>query len=316
MSPFQPFTVTAPASTANLGPGFDSIGMALNRYLHLHFTPSKTLQVKARGQGSEALPKDGKNLILEVMQKAFTEQGQEMPTFHLLIENDIPLARGLGSSASAIVAALAAANHLMGEPWNLAELLYHATCWEDHPDNVGASLYGGVTIGSWDGQAVQMTTAKAPDLPILVAIPEQPLFTKQARGVLPDSYPRSEAVLASSRANLLTAALLQERWDLLAPAMQDLFHHPYRQHLVPGLKRALTEAQEHGAYGIALSGAGPTLLAFVRDEERLKRYFADLFTKLEVPVTILSLKPEPNGVQVQLTGEREYSTFDGKALGV
>lgn len=316
MSRFQPFTVISPASTANLGPGFDSIGMALNRYLQLHFAPCETLQVEARGQGCEALPKDGKNLILEVMQKAFAEHGQQMPPFQLLIENDIPLARGLGSSAAAIVAALAAANHLLGTPWNQAELLYRATCWEDHPDNVGASLYGGVTIGSWDGQAVQMTTAKAPDLPILVAIPEQPLFTKQARGVLPDSYPRSEAVLASSRANLLTAALLQERWDLLAPAMQDLFHHPYRQHLVPGLKQALTEAQEYGAYGIALSGAGPTLLAFVQEEERLKQYFTDLFAELEVPVSILSLKPEANGVQVQLTEEREYSTFDGKALGV
>ncbi|SHE47466.1 homoserine kinase [Seinonella peptonophila] len=315
MKEFQPFRVVIPASSANLGPGFDSIGLALNRYLQLTFLPHEQLKIQVKGFG-ETLPIDENNLIIRVMKKAFDEHGQSLPTFHLSIENEIPLARGLGSSAAAIVGGLVAANHLLGNPWNQEQILHQATKWEDHPDNVGASLYGGVMIGSWDGHHVKFVQIEPPELDVVVAIPDATLFTKQARQVLPEFYRRNDAVLVSSRANLLTAALLTKRWELLSVAMEDYFHQPYRESLVPGLSEALMTASQEGALGVALSGAGPTILAFTQEKERLIAYFESLFSRLEVSAVVESLQTVAEGVKLQLTEVEECSTFGGKVLGV
>lgn len=309
MKVFNPFTVKIPASTANLGPGFDSIGMALNRYLKLTFSPHSALKITVSGEDNELLPLDESNLILQVIDHSFATMGQKRPPFHLHIDNDIPLARGLGSSASAIVGALIASNQLLDNVWDQNKLFQMATKWEEHPDNVGASLFGGVVIGSWDGQKAHLVQAEPPPFDILVAIPQQTLFTKKARGVLPEVYQRKEAILTSSRANLLVAAIIQKQWDLLPIAMEDWFHHPYRQQLVPGLSQALQEANQYGAKGVALSGAGPTLLAFTQDVKRLHDYFTELFARMLIPVEIRSLQAVKNGALVQLTELEEYSTF-------
>lgn len=311
----QAFQVTVPCSTANLGPGFDSIGMALNKYLSLHFSPSDELKITLKNQ-EEDLPLDKNNLIIQVMEKAFALQQTDLPAFHLQIDNQIPLARGLGSSAAAIVAGFVAANQIMGSPWDQQELFRQATAWEGHPDNVGPSLFGGVTIGSWDGQEATYVPCDSPDVPILAVIPDQVLYTKKARGVLPEVYTREEAVFTSSRANLLTAALMSKRWDLLSVAMQDRFHQPHRLDLVPGLKSSINEAYRHGAWGVALSGAGPTLIAFVREMDRLKSYFHQLFGELGIQVEMVHLSPVKKGAVVQLTVEPECSTFVGNMIGV
>lgn len=312
----ESFKVKIPCSTANLGPGFDSIGMALNRYLFLHFSPAEELKITLSGDNDEQnIPLDHNNLIIKVMKKAFADHQYPFPTFHLRIQNHIPLARGLGSSAAAIVGGYLAANQIMGKPWSTDELFQQATRWEGHPDNVGPSLYGGVTIGSWDGETASVFTCDPPDVPILAVIPDQVLFTKKARAILPASYSRQEAVLASSRANLLTAALIAKRWDLLSVAMQDRFHQPYRQDLVPGLKESLSEAHKNGAWGVALSGAGPTLIAFVKDMEQLQSYFWQLFAKWDIRMEMVALEPIKEGAVVQLTAEKKYSTFVGNMIG-
>lgn len=314
----ESFEVIVPCSTANLGPGFDSIGMALNRYLYLSFSPADKLTITLDNvdQYEQNIPLDHNNLIIQVMKKAFEANQYPFPTFHMNIKNEIPLVRGLGSSAAAIVGGFMAANQMMGNPWDTNEILQRATEWEGHPDNVGPSIFGGVTIGSWDGETATLFPCEPPDVPILAVIPDQVLFTKKARGVLPDSYTHKEAILSSSRANLLTASLISKRWDLLSVAMQDRFHQPYRQELVPGLKEALAEAHHNGAWGVALSGAGPTLIAFVKDMEQLQSYFRQLFSKLEIEMEMVVLEPVKEGAVVQLTAERKYSTFVGNMIGV
>lgn len=303
MKLFAPFEVTVPCSTANLGPGFDSIGMAFNRYLRLRFFPSPTLTIRIVNEEAEGIPLDERNLVVKVMKQAFSEAGMPFFPFALEMENEIPLARGLGSSAAAIVGGYLAANHLLGEPWSKEELLWYTTRWEGHPDNVGASLYGGMVVGSWDGNQVHILPCPPPDLPFLAVIPEQALFTKEARGVLPDAYPREQAILSSSRSNLLVAALLQKRWDLLSTAMNDLFHQPYRLSLVPGLREAIAEGPHHGAYGVALSGAGPTLLSICKEVSTAKDYFRKLYQKLNIAVHLVALQPSQAGAQVTAIGQ-------------
>lgn len=306
---FSPFQVKVPGSSANLGPGFDSIGMALNCYLTLYFEPSAYWKITVGGKYTDELTSNEDNLIVRVIRDVCHEHGVFLPPFKLHIENDIPVARGLGSSAAAIVAGLVAANHMLEMNWSRKELLRRATLWEGHPDNVGASLCGGVVIGSWDGREVEAVTCEPPDLPVMTIIPEQPLLTATARKALPDHYSRKDAILSSSRANLLVAALFLKKWDLLKMAMQDAFHQPYREMLIPGLKEGLRKATSHGAYGIALSGAGPTMVAFVNNWMELERFFTQLFFDLDVPVKMEKMFPADKGAVVELTAKEKHSKF-------
>lgn len=310
------FEVVVPCSTANLGPGFDSIGMALDRFLRLRFSPSDRLHVEMSGENLQGVPSGEDNLVVQVMKKVFAAQGLSLPPFYLEMESEIPLTKGLGSSAAAIVGGLVAANHLLGSPWNREDLLQMAMEWEGHPDNVGASLYGGMVVGSWDGERAHLIDCEPPDLPLVAVIPNQPLSTRLAREVLPEKYSRSKAILSSSRANLLVAALLTRRFDLLKTAMRDAFHQPYRESLVPGLKEVLSEACEHGALGAALSGAGPTIIAFAAEKERLKAYFKEKFRELGVSVEVAELKSCRKGAYIRLTPEANHSKFVGNAKGV
>jgi homoserine kinase len=172
---------------------------------------------------------------------------------------------------------------------------------------VGAALYGGAVISSWDGTKASLIPCDPPDLPIVVAVPKQPLSTKLARKCLPSFYAKEDVVLSSSRANLLVAVLFAKRWDLLSVAMRDGFHQPYREPLVPGLKEVLKNAEKHGAYGAALSGAGPTIIVFARDEKRVASYLTKVFAELKVPVEIMELKPCHQGALVQLTERQNHS---------
>jgi homoserine kinase len=268
----------------------------------LSFAPSETRIVEYQGEILPHIPLDDRNLIIRVIKEAFADAGKKLPEFRLVIENEIPLVRGLGSSAAAIVGALVAANQLLGRPWTQEEILDRATRLEGHPDNVGASLYGGVVVTSWDGRKARLVRMDPPDLPVVAAIPKEPLSTKLARQVLPSYYSREEAVLSSSRANLLVASLATGRWDLLSYAMKDGFHQPYRERLVPGLKDALRNACRHGALGVALSGAGPTIISFAEDPKRVSAYFENVFQKLRVPADVLELRAVHKGATVE-TGD-------------
>lgn len=315
MRAFDEFEVVVPASTANLGPGFDSLGMALNLFLHLRFSPQERKEVVLRGEQWKGIPADDRNLVIRVMREAFRRAGREMPPFRLEMESDIPLMRGLGSSAAAVVGGLMAANQLLGCPWKREELLLQATNREGHPDNAAASLLGGVVVCSWDGQRLHYVQSSPPPLHVVTAIPSFSLSTERARDVLPQNLPHSRAVLASSRANLLTAALLTGRWELLEVAMEDWFHQPYRLPLVPGMEEVLANARRHGALGVALSGAGPTVIAFTREPERVGRFMKQVFSRHGISVRVLSLLPCAQGASVRLTIGWGRSKFVGNIEG-
>ncbi|OXS57954.1 homoserine kinase [Cohnella sp. CIP 111063] len=253
--------VKVPASTANLGPGFDSLGMALSLFAWVSMAPAEQTRILLVGGNLEGVPEDKTNLIYEVAQAVFRKAGVDLPELEIGIRSDIPLTRGLGSSAAAIVGALVAANALTGYALSEDELFQMASELEKHPDNVGASLFGGIIAASWDGERADYVRIEPPEgLEVMAAIPEFELETKKARSALPEQVSMKDAVFNVTHSSLLTAALASGRLDLLSRAMRDRLHQPYRAALIPGMETILREAPDHGALGAALSGAGPTLL--------------------------------------------------------
>ncbi|WP_223068281.1 homoserine kinase [Paenibacillus caui] len=301
--------VKVPASTANLGPGFDTLGMALSLFAWLELKPAPKTVFRLYGEEMKGVAKDKSNLIYEVAQKVFDEAGVSVPELEISMASEIPLARGLGSSASAIVGALYAANELIGAPLSAEKLFEMATALEKHPDNVGASLFGGIISAVWDGSSANHVRIEPPaDLEVLVAIPSFQLSTAKARQVLPDRITMEDAVFNVSRASLLTGALAAGRLDLIAAAMRDRMHQPYRAPLIPGMERILEEATDHGALGAALSGAGPTLLALTergagrRDE--LAAFLQNVLADHGISAKMLWLSPSTEGVRKLLPEEK------------
>ncbi|GAB7386536.1 homoserine kinase [Bacillaceae bacterium] len=297
----QRIRVRVPASTANLGPGFDTIGMAFQLYTTVTVSPAERTSIRMFGRDVEGIPADKKNLIYQVMEKVFVAAGEPMPELAITVENEIPLTRGLGSSAAAIIGALIAANRFLATPFSTEEIYRMATELEGHPDNVGASLFGGIVVATMEEKEVPYIKLLPPEgLRAVVAIPDFPLATEKAREVLPETYPRRDVVHSISHASLLVAALATGRIEWLKKAMQDRIHQPYRASLVPGLERLLREATEYGALGAALSGAGPTLIALVNgEEERLKQFMRDTLEREGITCEVLTLLPDIDGVQVE-----------------
>jgi len=260
-----------PATSANLGPGFDALGIALSLYAWIEMAPAEETTIRYVGDPMPNLPADKTNLLYVIARRVYEEAGAPMPELEIAFRGDIPLARGLGSSAAAIVGALGAANALLGEPLPREELFRIATEIEGHPDNVGPATFGGIVSAVWDGRrASHIRLDPPPALTTLVAIPAYELSTSKARAALPEAYSRADAVYNLSRAALLTAALATGRLDALKDAMQDKLHQPYRAPLVPGLDRVLRETVDRGALGAALSGAGPTAIALVDESSPRK----------------------------------------------
>lgn len=306
--------IKVPASTANLGPGFDTLGMALSLYAWIEMKPAEQTQFHLHGTQLTGLKSDKSNLIYEVAQSVFNEAGVSVPEIEVSMYSDIPLTRGLGSSASAIVGALVAANAMIGSPLDQAKLFDMATALEKHPDNVGASLFGGIITATWDGHHADYLRIEPPaDLEVLVAIPNFQLSTAKARQALPEVVSMGDAVYNISRTSLLVAALSAGRLDLIASAMKDRLHQPYRAPLVPGMSRILEEATEHGALGAALSGAGPTILALVDrntgGRDILEKFLSDVFTEHGISASTLWLQPCTHGA-VETTMKEEVSFLD------
>lgn len=306
--------VKVPASTANLGPGFDTLGMALNLYCWIEMKPAASTVFRLHGGNLEGLPLDKSNLVYQVAQSVFEEAGVTLPELEISMKSEIPLTRGLGSSASAIVGALFAANLLIGSPLSQAKLFDMATALEKHPDNVGASLFGGIISAVWDGLHADVLRIEPPaDLEVLVAIPDFQLSTSKAREALPKQISLQDAVYNVSRASLLTAALAAGRLDLIPAAMRDRLHQPYRVSLVPGMTRILEEATAHGALGAALSGAGPTLLCLTDRRQgandRLEAFLLEVLGEQGIPAQTMRLQPCTTGA-VELTMENEGSFLD------
>jgi len=292
--------VRVPASTANLGPGFDTLGMSLSLYIWLEMRKSKRTVVHFSGDGFEGIPADKDNLIYKVAQLVFKEAGVDVPELEIGMRSDIPLTRGLGSSASAIIAGMAAANALIGSPLSNDRLFDLATGLERHPDNVGASLFGGIIAAAWDGEHADYVRIEPPrNLKVLALIPEFELATSAARAVLPEQLSIQDAVYNISRSSLLTAALAAGRLDLLSSAMKDRLHQPYRAVLVPGMEKILEQATQYGALGASLSGAGPTLLALVdrtsSEFDQLEAFMQSVMSENGIQARTLWLEPDLEG---------------------
>ncbi|MFB9279203.1 homoserine kinase [Cohnella cellulosilytica] len=302
--------VQVPASTANLGPGFDSLGMALSLFSWVSMAPSEQTRITLVGDHLEGVPENKTNLIYEVAQAVFRKAGVDLPELEIGIRSDIPLTRGLGSSASAIVGALVAANALAGGALTDDELFQMATELEKHPDNVGASLFGGIVVASWDGERADYVRLEPPaGLEVMAAIPEFELATKKARNVLPEQVSMKDAVFNVTHSSLLTAALASRRLDLLARAMRDRLHQPYRAALIPGMETILREATGHGALGAVLSGAGPTLLLLADTAQiadgRLAAFVESVMAAEGIRVDARWLKPCLHGPQVRRIGKND-----------
>jgi homoserine kinase len=267
MSLLQRVRVKVPASTSNMGPGFDCLGMALRLYNELvveKHSEDGPPEVQVQGEGAQSLPKDKSNLMVRAADTVIAGRFSNRLVFKAA--NRIPLARGLGSSAAAIVAGLFAANRLL-EPSPLTEeqLFDYAVVLEGHPDNVAPAIKGGVMLSIPEHKAVRSLALKPhKELTAVVCIPEFQLETAKARAVLPETVLREAAVENVARAMLLASAIERGRWADLAAAMGDRLHQPYRAALVPGLRDVLKAALAAGTCGAALSGSGPTVLALCR----------------------------------------------------
>jgi homoserine kinase len=257
------FTVRTPASSANLGPGFDSLGLSVPLYTTLTVTPGERTEVVPLGPELEGTPASEDNYVYRAMRLVARRTGQPLPPARVEIRTEVPLARGLGSSAAALVAGIVAANRLLGGPLDDHAVLDVAAREEGHPDNVAPALFGGIVVATLDKLGTHYVRLDPPEhLGITVLVPDFELSTSKARAVLPREYSRADTIHALSHAALLAAALAQGRLDLLQHAMQDYIHQVWRAPLVPGLSDILDDAHKHGALGAALSGAGPTVLCF------------------------------------------------------
>lgn len=278
MSEISAVSVTVPATTANLGPGFDCLGAALTLYNHLslrRLTPGEVatgqeILIQIQGMGAEQLPSDRTNLVYQAIAHYYQYRGQTPPPLALEILLGYPLARGLGSSATAIVGGLVAANALADSPLERSELLPLAIALEGHPDNVVPALLGGCYLAVSGPDSAPWTLCEIPwaeTIVPIVAIPNFALSTKTARGVLPDRCPYADAIFNTAHLGLLLQGLTRGRGDWLQIALQDRLHQPYRQSLIPGYAAVHAAALAAGAYGLVISGAGPTLLA-LSDRQR------------------------------------------------
>ncbi|NET05179.1 MAG: homoserine kinase [Symploca sp. SIO2B6] len=286
MSMVSTVTVTVPATTANLGPGFDCIGAALTLYnqfkfINLEAMPSadggqtERLRIKVSGAEAQLVNTSTDNLVYQAFVKLYEHLEQTPPPVEIEIELGIPLARGLGSSATAIVGGLVGANQLAGKPLDVTEVMKLAIAIEGHPDNVVPALLGGcrLAVKGCNDEASKLGDWEVCDLhwhdnlvPVL-GIPNFELSTQEAREVLPAEYTRADAIFNIAHFGLLLRGLETGRGEWLQTALQDRIHQPYRQKLIPGYNAVLCAAVDAGAYGMVISGAGPTLLALTASSQ-------------------------------------------------
>ena len=260
--------VTVPATTANIGPGFDCLGAAFTLYNRFHFTPftplsdSEPFQITVEGAEFKRVNSGASNLVYRSYLKCYERIGIPAPPVHIKINLGVPLSRGLGSSSTAIVGGIIGANALAGSPLNAAELALIANQIEGHPDNVVPALYGGAQLAVITRGRLQVCKLSWHESVIpVVIIPEFELSTADARRVLPAQYNRADAVFNTAHMGLLLQGLATGNGDWISGGMSDRIHQPYRKKLIPGYDNVRRAAMKAGAWGLVISGAGPTLLA-------------------------------------------------------
>lgn len=262
------WTIKVPASSANIGPGFDSLGIALKRYLTLTVERSNHWEFTHTSESVPSVRHYKDHYIYKVATKVAGWHQCELPACHVTMDSDIPLARGLGSSASAIVAAIELANQLCELTLSEDEKLKYAVQIEGHPDNVAPALFGGLLVTVQMNEQTSYKQLPQIDSDVVIYIPDFELRTEDARNVLPESFLMQDAAAASSVSNLMISALMTGDYKLAGQMMEsDLFHESYRAVLIPNYADIKAHARSFGAYGTVISGAGPTMISFVPNGE-------------------------------------------------
>jgi homoserine kinase len=301
-------TVTVPATTANLGPGFDCIGAALSLYNRFQFSllessATEKLKITVTGQEASKVKTDDSNLAYQAFVKLYDRLNQSPPPIALHIDMQVPLARGLGSSATAIVGGLVGANEVAGKPLSQVEVMQLAIELEGHPDNVVPALLGGCRLAATetpDGAWQICDIPWHPDIVPVVAIPDFELSTAEARRVLPTDYSKADAIFNAAHLGLLVRALATGDRDWLRCALQDKIHQPYRQSMIQGYEAVQKAAMNAGACGMVISGAGPTLLALTNatNADAVEKAMATAWMEFEVKANVRSIGLDTQGATV------------------
>lgn len=308
-------SVKVPATSANIGPGFDCLGLALPIYntitIEETVLPGTGIEINMMTEDEEAIdemifddiPRDENNIVYKAVEMLYNSIGQEPSELKINIQSQIPITRGLGSSAAVIVGGLIAANKLLGSPADETALLSIATEVEGHPDNVAPAILGGFVLASQedDGSIIYRKLNWPNEWDITVCIPDFELSTNIARSVLPTSVPLQDAVYNAKHLAMLIEAVDTKDEKLMKAALHDKLHQPYREKLVPGMKEIM-EAFKHedGILGCVLSGAGPTLLIISHkyDLDKIKSTVKEIWEPQSVRVDIRTLKVEQNGAEI------------------
>ena len=293
-------TIRVPATSTNLGPAFDCLALALAIYNTFTVTPAHRSSISVAGEGAGVLHTDERNLFFRAYQAAAAAAGQQAPTAAVRAHNRIPIARGLGTSAAAIVAGTLVANELLSLHWTAAELARVALSLEAHPDNIVGALCGGLTASFSDAEDVRWVKLDAPKgIQVVLAVPEYELDTQYARSVLPEAVPFADAAGNVARAVLLTAALATGDAQSVRGMMSDRLHQPYRAPITPGAREAIAAARDAGALDAAVSGAGPTVIAFATDgETRIQRAMQAAFASLDIEARCFVADVDADGATV------------------
>jgi len=299
------FRLRLPATSANLGAAFDTAAVALGFHLTVVADGADRFSITSSGRDTELCSKLENNLILETYRGLLTREGRPVVPLAIRMENEIPLGMGCGSSAAGRLAATALAAHFGELGWSDEDILAEACALEGHPDNAAACWLGGMVVAACEGRTVHAARVEPPAAwRAIVVLPVDPLATSKARDVLPERYSRADAVANIQAASLLGLAFAQGREDLLRPAMMDRIHQPYRAAICPLLPRLLPLAGRHGILGVALSGAGPSVLLVLSGDEVVAEARSAVCTVLgtECEAEILSTEFESRGGKSQADG--------------
>jgi homoserine kinase len=290
-----------PATTANLGPGFDCLGMALDIWNQFEFSSNESPALHVNGEGAGSLSTGRGNLVYKAAERYFREMGLSVPSLSIACQNQIPLARGLGSSSSAIVGGLLGASAVAGAKGQDLDLVWRlAVEMEGHPDNVTPAIFGGCQVVVQDQETLVHAQVPFPeDLRAVMFIPDKPMPTDRARGILPPQVSIENAVYNSGRVALLVNALATGQLEYLRVATQDKLHQPFRKALMPEMHLLFRSALDAGAMGVFLSGAGPTVLALTQGRELTIAYeMTDMANKTQLHGQVRITKPIMQGAHI------------------
>ncbi|WP_457567586.1 homoserine kinase [Desulfurobacterium sp.] len=293
------FKVSVPASTSNLGAGFDALGLALTIYNDFIVETANAYSVEIEGEGEGELPLDEKNLFLRAFKSTAEYLGLNQPVRVKQI-NRIPLGRGMGSSATAIVGGILAAERIAGKKLSLPEVIDVAFKFEPHPDNVLPAYTGGFVVAATNGDLSYVKLDFPQELKVIIVVPELFLSTEDSRSVLPSTYAREDVIFNIQRVALLMGALQKKDFSLLKEAVKDRIHQPYRCDLIPGFWEVLSQGYKEGAYAVYLSGAGSCIGALAdANFDGIGKAMCDVFESLGIDARYLVLDVDKEGARIE-----------------